>query len=244
MKCVWCLRDRELLPNKKFCNECNLNGKECIRCHRPMPPKFYVLHSQRCNSCHKKYEKEKLKRLFVNTYVKPMYIVIYFFRMATRRLRNDHCEERQVRKICRTQSKASTGSPKVEILHVHPKHLEEVLLEGTRSQHGWRSNPTCGKEGGHGHDVQRMVVQKLHHAIGEGKGLPQPLLIRLGESHEDSPGDQQKLTRRHSMPDLCQSDEVCEAVQRSSEGKCTYAGAAGSSQQVQHDCQQPAGDPM
>ena len=78
MKCIWCLRDRELLPKKKFCNECNLNGRECIRCHRPMPPKFYLLHSHRCNSCHKKHEKEKLKRLFVDIYVLYLYNVNCF----------------------------------------------------------------------------------------------------------------------------------------------------------------------
>ena len=78
MKCIGCLRDRELLPKKKFCNECNLNGRECIRCHRPMPPKFYLLHSHRCNSCHKKHEKEKLKRLFVDIYVLYLYNVNCF----------------------------------------------------------------------------------------------------------------------------------------------------------------------
>ena len=138
--------------------------------------------------------------------------------MATRRIRNDHRQERQVREVCRAQSKTSAGSPKTEVLHVHPKHLEEVLRQGPRSQHGRRSDPTSGQEDGHGLDVQRMAVQKLHHAIGEGESLPQPLFISLEESPEGNSGDQQKLARRHSMPDLCKSDEVCEAVQWSSEG--------------------------
>ena len=61
--CIWCADpDYPLAPGKAYCTKCQAKGKECVRCKRPMPAKYYALNSHRCNACHKKYLKERKKR--------------------------------------------------------------------------------------------------------------------------------------------------------------------------------------
>lgn len=61
-KCIWCLVVKSLLPNKKFCEKCNSQGRECAYCHRPMPDRFFTLSPRLCNACFKKHENLKAKR--------------------------------------------------------------------------------------------------------------------------------------------------------------------------------------
>ena len=50
-KCNWCGYDKELLENKKFCEACRSNGRECNWCHRPLPERFYGKQTDVCYSC-------------------------------------------------------------------------------------------------------------------------------------------------------------------------------------------------
>ncbi|XP_069109117.1 uncharacterized protein [Argopecten irradians] len=36
-KCNWCMKHKDLLPGKKFCQQCGEQGRECKWCHRPLP---------------------------------------------------------------------------------------------------------------------------------------------------------------------------------------------------------------
>ena len=61
--CNWCSFQGKLVKNKPYCQNClDKSFHECIRCKRPFPhAKYFELNSERCNSCHKKYLKEKKK---------------------------------------------------------------------------------------------------------------------------------------------------------------------------------------
>lgn len=63
--CSWCKNFRLLLPNKSYCQSCfEKMHRECSRCHLPFPQsKYFQEGNRRCNSCHKKYLKEKEKRI-------------------------------------------------------------------------------------------------------------------------------------------------------------------------------------
>ena len=61
-KCIWCLTVQSLLPGKKFCASCNVQGTECAYCHRPMPERFFAYSQRLCNACYKKDAKQKAKR--------------------------------------------------------------------------------------------------------------------------------------------------------------------------------------
>ena len=65
VRCNWCSRLLNIYNKEKYyCINCkNLCERECIRCHRPFPSLYYFPNhkSKRCNSCSKKYEKEKQK---------------------------------------------------------------------------------------------------------------------------------------------------------------------------------------
>ena len=61
-KCIWCTQVKELVPGKRFCQRCGANGKECAHCHRPMPERFFQMSDRLCNSCCRKYTKQKEKR--------------------------------------------------------------------------------------------------------------------------------------------------------------------------------------
>ena len=63
--CVWCKCRKPLMNNAKYCQEC-FDGRYrlCTRCKVPYPDAKYfdASNSNRCNSCHKKYVKEREKR--------------------------------------------------------------------------------------------------------------------------------------------------------------------------------------
>lgn len=63
--CAYCGRKRPLVDKKKYCDRCAENMvQECIRCHKPYHSLIFFSvddNHQRCNSCHAKYEKEKIK---------------------------------------------------------------------------------------------------------------------------------------------------------------------------------------
>lgn len=63
-KCNWCNRHKELLPNTKHCSECDKKAyRLCSRCHRPFnSPSYFTLDSKRCDSCQRKYIREREKR--------------------------------------------------------------------------------------------------------------------------------------------------------------------------------------
>lgn len=63
--CSWCGKFLKLLPAKSYCQKCSDNcHKECRRCKRPFPDKkHFELDKDRCNACHRKYAKEREKRL-------------------------------------------------------------------------------------------------------------------------------------------------------------------------------------
>lgn len=62
--CSWCKQVSSLLPNKSYCVGCKSNMfRECVRCHLPFPDeKYFQAGGNRCNSCQKKYEKERGRR--------------------------------------------------------------------------------------------------------------------------------------------------------------------------------------
>lgn len=63
-KCNFCLQTVALVKNKPYCNKCHKNCfRECSRCHKPYNhERFFELNEVRCNSCQRKYLKEKEKR--------------------------------------------------------------------------------------------------------------------------------------------------------------------------------------
>lgn len=74
--CIWCNEGDQLVNGKKYCQNCQMSMyKECCRCHRPFPSeKYFTSHSDRCNSCQKKYlceknsrRKRKEKLVYANT---------------------------------------------------------------------------------------------------------------------------------------------------------------------------------
>ena len=142
----------------------------------------------------------------------------FYFRMESRRLRNACGEDREVRKVCRTQPTTSEGSPEGKVFHVHTKHLEEVLPTSTQSQHGRRQFESVGEEDHHRDDVQQLHLQKLRDTARKRNSLHQHLRSSLGESDESNCGNQRHLTRRCSLPDLHKPDEVRKALQRSPDG--------------------------
>lgn len=63
-RCCWCRRFVALLPKQKHCKDCDSKAfRLCSRCHVPFPdPKYFKLNANRCDSCQRKYLKEKLRR--------------------------------------------------------------------------------------------------------------------------------------------------------------------------------------
>ena len=61
--CIWCGTKFSLITGKPYCHDCSkLCRIECKRCHRPFPnKKYFTMNPERCNSCQRKYNKEKLK---------------------------------------------------------------------------------------------------------------------------------------------------------------------------------------
>ena len=117
--------------------------------------------------------------------------MVLFCRLGTRRVRNDCCEERQVRKVRRTQPKTSTDQSEGKVLLIHPKHMEEVLFGGTQSQHSEGLNHPHRKEDGQSHDVQGHHLQSLKRPVGEGMVTHQHLPNCLGDADQSNGGDQQ-----------------------------------------------------
>ena len=142
----------------------------------------------------------------------------FYFRMEARGLRNACAEDREVRKVCPTHPTTSEGSPEGKVLHVHTKHLEEVLPTSVQSQHGRRQFQSVGEEDHHRDDVQQLPLQELRDTAGKRNSLHQHLPYGLGESDESDCGNQHRLTRQCSLPDLRKPDEVRKALQRSPEG--------------------------
>ena len=62
--CSYCSKEKILVKGKTYCQECKNNCfRECKRSKRPFHnEKYYTFSESRCNSCHKKYVKEKVKR--------------------------------------------------------------------------------------------------------------------------------------------------------------------------------------
>ena len=62
--CSYCSKDKVLVKGKTYCHDCKSNCfRECKRCKRPFHDEKYFTYSEtRCNSCHKKYLNEKVKR--------------------------------------------------------------------------------------------------------------------------------------------------------------------------------------
>ena len=62
--CSYCSKDKVLVKEKTYCHDCKSNCfRECKRCKRPFHDEKYFTYSEtRCNSCHKKYLNEKVKR--------------------------------------------------------------------------------------------------------------------------------------------------------------------------------------
>ena len=52
--CNWCTQKKVLLPNKKFCADCDQQGRECKWCHRPLPERFYSERTDICDRCVKR----------------------------------------------------------------------------------------------------------------------------------------------------------------------------------------------
>lgn len=63
-KCNFCLATTTLVKNKPYCQKCHRNCfRECSRCHKPYNhEKFFELNEVRCNTCQRRYLKEKEKR--------------------------------------------------------------------------------------------------------------------------------------------------------------------------------------
>ena len=63
-KCNFCLQTVPLMKSKPYCHKCHKNCfRECSRCHKPYNhEKFFELNEVRCNTCQRKYLKEKEKR--------------------------------------------------------------------------------------------------------------------------------------------------------------------------------------
>ena len=65
LPCVWCKGRKPLVTNAKYCQDCyNKRYRLCSRCKVPYPEAKYFDESgsNRCNSCHRKYLKEREKR--------------------------------------------------------------------------------------------------------------------------------------------------------------------------------------
>ena len=52
--CNWCAQLKSLTTGKKFCVECGKQGRECTKCHRPMPNKYFNMHQSKCDACTRK----------------------------------------------------------------------------------------------------------------------------------------------------------------------------------------------
>ena len=61
-RCNWCHKNKPLVKDKRFCANCAEEGRECAHCHRPLPPKYYGLDLRRCNTCYRKYERQRAVR--------------------------------------------------------------------------------------------------------------------------------------------------------------------------------------
>ena len=63
-RCSYCNKEKTLSEGRTYCLDCATNCyRECKRCKRPIHDKKYYAYSEtRCNSCHKKYLKERAKR--------------------------------------------------------------------------------------------------------------------------------------------------------------------------------------
>ena len=64
-QCGWCKNTKPMKPTSKYCLECYVASyRICSRCKIPYPDAKYFSESQsaRCNSCHKKYLKDREAR--------------------------------------------------------------------------------------------------------------------------------------------------------------------------------------
>lgn len=64
--CAWCKETKVLMNNAKYCRDCFLKSyKVCVRCKLPFPDAKHFKESEgdRCNACHRKYLKEREKRM-------------------------------------------------------------------------------------------------------------------------------------------------------------------------------------
>ena len=62
--CNWCGGKFSSAKSQHYCDKCaQYCFRECVRCHRPFPlAKYFRLSELRCNSCERKYRKEKERR--------------------------------------------------------------------------------------------------------------------------------------------------------------------------------------
>lgn len=62
--CNYCNRRTQLIPNKLYCSRCDqLKFRECKRCKKPYHlARYFEQDDERCNSCHEKLQRERLKR--------------------------------------------------------------------------------------------------------------------------------------------------------------------------------------
>ena len=53
--CNWCKHCKDL-QGKPYCQRCGEQGKECIKCHRPLPQKYFNQSEEKCDACIKKQQ--------------------------------------------------------------------------------------------------------------------------------------------------------------------------------------------
>lgn len=63
-KCNYCHQAKKLVKNKLYCLKCAREAfRECRRCKKPYHnEKYFELNETRCNTCQRKYLKEKERR--------------------------------------------------------------------------------------------------------------------------------------------------------------------------------------
>ena len=62
--CIWCNKPKALVAKQPYCEECERKAfRICTRCHRPLDnSSYFTLDDKRCNTCFRKYLKDKQKR--------------------------------------------------------------------------------------------------------------------------------------------------------------------------------------
>ena len=53
--CNWCKQSKDL-QRKPYCQRCGEQGKACIKCHRPLPQKYFNQSEEKCDACIKKHQ--------------------------------------------------------------------------------------------------------------------------------------------------------------------------------------------